>query len=100
MPSTFPSCSEPGKEFPKGMFLAMGLVLVIFILPALAISWVVPAEDLTLTAGLMQAFEAFFAYFDLTFLTPVIGLMILCASLGRHADLASRTVQGPAADRT
>ena len=57
---------EPGREFPKGMFLAMGLVLAIFILPALAISWVVPAEDLTLTAGLMQAFEAFFAYFDMT----------------------------------
>jgi len=73
---------EPGREFPRGMFLAMGLVLAIFILPALAISWVVPAEDLTLTAGLMQAFEAFFAYFNLTFLTPIIGLMILCASLG------------------
>src|SRR5688572_2694809 len=73
---------KPGKEFPRGMFLAMGLVLCIFILPALAISWVVPAQDLTLTAGLMQAFEAFFAYFDLAFLTPVIGLMILCASLG------------------
>jgi amino acid transporter len=72
---------EPGREFPKGMFLAMGLVLCIFIFPALAISWVVPAQDLTLTAGLMQAFEAFFAYFDMTFLTPIIGLMILCASL-------------------
>jgi glutamate:GABA antiporter len=72
---------EPGREFPKGMFLAMGLVLVIFIFPALAIAWVVPAQDLTLTAGLMQAFEAFFAYFDMTFLTPIIGLMILCASL-------------------
>jgi amino acid transporter len=73
---------QPGKEFPRGMFLAMGLVLAIFILPALAISWVVPAEDLTLTAGLMQAFEAFFAYFNMTWLTPIIGLMILCASLG------------------
>ena len=28
------------------MFLAMGLVLAIFILPALAISWIVPAEEL------------------------------------------------------
>ena len=72
---------EPGNEFPRGIFLAMGLVLAIFILPALAISWVVPAQDLTLTAGLMQAFEAFFSYFNMSFLTPVIGLMILCASL-------------------
>lgn len=72
---------QPGKEFPRGMFLAMALVLAIFILPALAISWVVPAENLTLTAGLMQAFDAFFSYFDMAWLTPVIGIMILCASL-------------------
>ncbi len=47
------------------MFFAVGLVLLIFILPALAISWVVPAEQLSLTAGVMQAFDAFFAYFNL-----------------------------------
>src|SRR6185312_10572563 len=34
---------DPAKEFPRSMFFAMGLVLVIFILPALAISWVIPA---------------------------------------------------------
>ncbi len=40
------SLRNPGKEFPKSMFLAMGLVLAIFILPALAISWIVPAKEL------------------------------------------------------
>ena len=60
----------------------MGLVLLIFILPALAISWVVPAEELTLTAGLMQAFEAFFAYFDLQVLVPIVAIALLCASAG------------------
>ena len=43
------------------MFFACGLVLLIFILPALAISWVVPADQLSLTAGVMQAFSEFFA---------------------------------------
>ena len=57
------SLRNPGKEFPKSMFLAMGLVLLIFILPALAISWVVPADQLSLTAGVMQAFDAVFAQF-------------------------------------
>ena len=38
------SLKNPAKEFPKAMFLACGLVLLIFILPALAISWVVPAD--------------------------------------------------------
>ncbi len=73
---------EPRKEFPKAMFLAMGLVLVIFILPALAISWVVPADGVSLTAGLMQAFQGFFAQFGIEFLTPVLALMIISASLG------------------
>src|SRR5690242_16611801 len=76
------SLRNPGKEFPKSMFLAMGLVLAIFILPALAISWIVPAADLSLTAGLMQAFQGFFAEFGIEFLTPILAVMIVCASLG------------------
>ncbi|OWY81556.1 APC family permease [Rhodococcus sp. BUPNP1] len=76
------SLRNPAKEFPKAMFLAMGLVLLIFILPALAISWVVPAEQLSLTAGVMQAFDAVFAQFGWQWLTPVIGIMLVTASLG------------------
>lgn len=76
------SLKNPGKEFPKSMFLAMGLVLAIFILPALAISWVVPAETMSLTAGVMQAFDAFFANFGITWLTPILALMLIAASLG------------------
>ncbi|WP_370184155.1 APC family permease [Rhodococcus wratislaviensis] len=76
------SLRNPAKEFPRSMFLAMGLVLVIFILPALAISWVVPAEQLSLTAGVMQAFDAVFAQFGWQWLTPVIGIMLVAASLG------------------
>lgn len=76
------SLRRPGREFPRAMFLAMGLVLAIFVLPALAISWVVPAGELSLTAGLMQAFDAFFAEFSVQWLTPVLAVMIVCASLG------------------
>ena len=64
------------------MFFACGLVLLIFILPALAISWVIPAEELSLTAGVMQAFEAFFAYFDLQMLVPIVAIALVCASAG------------------
>ena len=76
------SLKNPSKEYPKSMFLAMGLVLLIFILPALAISWIVPAEELSLTAGVMQAFDAVFAQFNLQTLTPIIGIMLVAASLG------------------
>ncbi|HET8560486.1 MAG TPA: APC family permease [Marmoricola sp.] len=73
---------NPGREFPRAMFLAMGLVLLIFILPALAISWVVPAQQLSLTAGIMQAFDVIFGQFSVQWLTPIIGIMLVTASLG------------------
>ena len=73
---------NPAKEFPRSIFLAMGLVLLIFIVPALAISWIVPAEQLSLTAGIMQAFDTVFAYFGSQWLTPIIGIMLVTASLG------------------
>src|SRR5215204_4333950 len=75
------SLREPAKEFPKTIFLSMGLVLLIFIPPALAISWIVPAEQLSLTAGIMQAFDAVFAQFGSQWLTPIIGIMLVAASL-------------------
>ncbi|TWD74831.1 amino acid transporter [Kribbella amoyensis] len=76
------SLRNPGKEFPRAIFMAMGLVLLIFILPALAISWVVPADQLSLTAGVMQAFDAVFAEFGTQWLTPIFGIMLVTASLG------------------
>lgn len=76
------SLKKPDTEFPKSMFLAMCMVLAIFILPALAISWIVPAEQLSLTAGVMQAFDAVFSNFGWQWLTPIVGIMLVTASLG------------------
>ena len=73
---------DPGKEFPKAMFVAMPIVIAIFVLPALAISWVVPSCQLTLTGGVMQAFTAFFDHFHISWLTPILGIMLITASLG------------------
>ncbi|MFE0102178.1 APC family permease [Streptomyces sp. NPDC059009] len=76
------SLRKPRAEYPRAMFLATGLVLLIFILPALAISWVMPSKQLSLTAGLMQAFDAFFGHFGIGWMTKVVGIMLVCAALG------------------
>lgn len=70
---------NPRREFPKGMFVAIPLVPAILILPALAISWVVPASNLSLTTGVMEAFDAFFSQAGISFLTPVLAIMIVCS---------------------
>jgi len=64
------------------MFVSIPLVLAIFILPALAISWVVPRQTLSLTAGVMQAFDSVFAHFGMQWMTPVMAIALICASLG------------------
>ena len=90
---------EPGKEFPRSMFLAIGLVLLIFILPALAVSWIVPADGVSLTAGIMQAFSEFFGHFGLVVPRPPRGARARVRGDRRDARLARRAVQGAAADR-
>lgn len=72
---------KPATEFPKAMFAAIGLVLVILILPPLAISWVIPAEQISLTAGVMEAFDTMLGNAGMQWLTPVVGLAIVIASL-------------------
>ena len=72
---------DPRNQFPRVMFVATVLVLLILILPPLVISWFVPAQDVSLTAGVMQAFEAVLAFFGIQWLTPIIGLAIVSASL-------------------
>ncbi|WP_190128368.1 APC family permease [Streptomyces mashuensis] len=76
------SLREPGRQYPRSVFAATGLVLLIFVLPALAISWVMPGEDLSLTAGVMQAFQGFFDHFGVGWLTKVVGLLLVAAALG------------------
>jgi glutamate:GABA antiporter len=72
---------DPKSQFPRVMLMATALVLLILILPPLAISWVVPADDVSLTAGIMQAFDVVLAFFGLQWLTPIIGIAIVSASL-------------------
>ncbi|AHH15399.1 amino acid permease family protein [Nocardia nova SH22a] len=76
------SLRNPAREYPRAMALAVGLVLAIFIVPAVVISWVVPSQSLSLTAGVMQAFDGFFNHFGIGFLTPVLGIMLVAAALG------------------
>ena len=80
---------NPGRDYPKSIFLAMVLVLAIFIVPALVISWVVPSAQISLTAGVMQAFSAFFAHFGLNWLVPLTAIAMVVAMLsGMMAWLA------------
>ena len=51
---------NPGRDYPRAIFIATVLIVGVSILATLAIAFVVPQAKLSLVAGLMQAFAAFF----------------------------------------
>jgi amino acid transporter len=72
---------NPGRDYPKAIFVAMGLVLAVFVLPTLAISWVVPSSQISFTAGVMQAFDSLLHHCGIAFLVPVIALALAIGAL-------------------
>ncbi|MCB2188952.1 MAG: amino acid permease [Deltaproteobacteria bacterium] len=73
---------NPARDFPLSMFLAAVIILLLFTLGSLAVAAVLPAADISLTAGLMQAFQELLSKFGLGFFTPVIGLLVAFGSIG------------------
>jgi len=71
----------PGRDYPKSIFMAMALVLAVFILPTLAIAWVIPANHISFTAGVMQAFSAFMTHFGISFAVPLIATALAVGAL-------------------
>ena len=72
---------DPGREYPRSTFLAMGIVLAIFILPTLAIAWVIPAAHISFTAGVMQAFDSLLTHFGLSFALPIVAVALAIGAL-------------------
>ena len=72
---------DPGREYPKAIFLAMGLVLAVFILPTLAIAWLIPEAHISLTAGVMQAFNSLLTHFGISFLVPISAIALAVGAL-------------------
>jgi glutamate:GABA antiporter len=71
---------NPARDYPKAIFVAMALVLVVFIFPTLAISWVIPAHQISFTAGVMQAFNRLFASFGAGFAVPLVAIALAAAA--------------------
>jgi glutamate:GABA antiporter len=72
---------NPSRDYPRSIFLALGLCLAVFILPTLAISWVVPSGQISFTAGVMQAFDRLLTHFGIGFGVPVIAIALAAGAL-------------------
>ncbi|MBS0289730.1 MAG: amino acid permease [Proteobacteria bacterium] len=72
---------NPQRTFPKATFIAALIIIIIYMLGALAIAIVIPKEDLNLSAGMMQAMTEFFAFLQIPWATRLFAIFTVMGGL-------------------
>jgi len=73
---------NPQRAFPKALVYSVMIILSTLILGSLAIAVVLPNSEINLVAGIMQAFDAFFARYGMSWCMPLVAIMLVMGGLG------------------
>jgi glutamate:GABA antiporter len=73
---------NPQRTFPLALFVSLILILATMIAGSLAIAIVLPENKISLVSGVLQAFNNFLSVWHLSWLEPVMTLMIIVGSAG------------------
>ena len=74
---------NPAREFPRAIFLAVAVIVLIFVFATLAIGFVVPAKDINLLASLLVAYNDLWASVGAPWLGNVMALLITFGVIGQ-----------------
>ncbi len=77
---------NPQKNYPRAIILSAIITFGLFLLGSLAIAIVIPKEQISLVAGLMDAFKVFFSAYHLDWILPIMGGLLI---LGAIAEVNS-----------
>jgi len=73
---------DPHKSFPRALSISVIMILVTMILGSLAIALVLPAKQINLVNGVIEAFSNFFANYHLSWLIPIMAVALVIGNLG------------------
>ena len=73
---------NPTRDYPISLILSVIIIFITMFLGSIAIAIIVPQKELSLVAGIMQAFVAFFNAYHWQWMTPIIAIFIIIGSLG------------------
>jgi Amino acid transporters len=72
---------NPRRDYPRALFWSTLIILGSLMFSSLAIAIVIPANEISLVAGVIDAFRLFFATFHLEWLTPIIAICIIIGGI-------------------
>lgn len=73
---------NPQSDYPKAALWSGIIILGTLIFASLAVALVVPASQLNIISGLLQAFDVFLQSFHLGWFTPILAILMVCGALG------------------
>lgn len=72
---------DPQHDYPRAIIYSTLIIFLSLVLASLAIVIVVPNSELSVVSGLVDAYVAFFSAFNLTWMIPVLIILIVLGAL-------------------
>ncbi|MBS0626256.1 MAG: amino acid permease [Verrucomicrobia bacterium] len=82
---------DPRRDYPRGIFFSAVLILILSALGAVAIAAIVPAKQIELASGSMEAFTYLFSAYKMEWAIPVTAAIMTFGALG----MMSTWIVGP-----
>lgn len=74
--------NQPQKTFPNALAFSTIIILTTMMLGSLAIAFVLPFDQISLVNGTIQTFTYFLAAYHISWVTPILTLLLVIGSLG------------------
>lgn len=73
---------NPKRNYPIAIFFVVVIGFIINVIGSLSVAAVVPAKQISLVAGIMEAFTDFFAKFNMSWFVPIMGILVAIGAIG------------------
>lgn len=80
---------NPSRQFPKSVFIACIIIVVLYALGTLVIGLVIPTDNINLLQSLLVAYKALFSSFNVGWLGNVIALFVMFGVVGQISALVT-----------
>jgi glutamate:GABA antiporter len=72
---------NPQRDYPRALLYSGAIILTTLMFASLAIAIVIPQPQISLVTGLIDAFQIFFTRFHMTWMIPIIAVLIILGGL-------------------
>lgn len=73
---------NPKKDYPRALIFSVFFIMITMLLGALSIAITVDGKQLSLVSGIAQSIEIYLKAYHLSWLAPIVMIMVLVGSLG------------------